>query len=424
MKKINFVNGTTIDGASTFNQMQDNVEEVFNGKESMGSIVVEDIECKNLIYGFKAGYGFNTITSQYEVATMFSSTEPIEVELGQTYIFSHAVGHIGGAVHCLDSNGTFIETLNQDTVLSPFTITNPNCKKVVIVAWDPNNNAIVNETWMQLEKGTTATPYTPYKKFGYNSQESMGKIVVDDIECKNKFDIDTMVELIGYYRNFQNGDIYANPDFNGIKVPVEPNTTYAYSTDSTSQSNITFYDRNFNYLSGFFFEENLTTITTPYNCYYLCMAVQNDYTWIQIEEGNVVTNPVKFKEFSNKHIYSTQEHIVGVWTDGKPLYEKTIELPNGIENVTDIQGKPYLLTDLGITNVDTIFFKDPSYYTHGGFAIPFQYYDGDIYSIQVDKTYLRIICTYEPIALSKMVITLNYTKTTHTSSVSTMSLEE
>ena len=47
MQKIEFTNGTTINGASTFNAMQDNVEDVFNGETPMGSIVVEDVECKN-----------------------------------------------------------------------------------------------------------------------------------------------------------------------------------------------------------------------------------------------------------------------------------------------------------------------------------------------------------------------------------------
>ena len=49
MKKILFENGKTIDGANTFNTMQDNIEEVFNGETSMGSIVVEDISCKNVL---------------------------------------------------------------------------------------------------------------------------------------------------------------------------------------------------------------------------------------------------------------------------------------------------------------------------------------------------------------------------------------
>jgi hypothetical protein len=30
------------------------------------------------------------------------------------------------------------------------------------------------------------------------------------------------------------------------------------------------------------------------------------------------------------HKYSTEEHIVGEWIDGKPIYERTINLPNGI----------------------------------------------------------------------------------------------
>lgn len=38
------------------------------------------------------------------------------------------------------------------------------------------------------------------------------------------------------------------------------------------------------------------------------------------------------------HNYSTDEQVIGTWTDGKPLYEKTIEFPitqsNGYTNYT------------------------------------------------------------------------------------------
>ena len=117
---------------------------------------------KNLVKSFRAGYGYNTTIGQYEEASMFSSTEPIDVEAGQTYIFSNSIGHMGGCIHCLDANNNFIETLNQDGVGRPFTITAPNCKKVVVVAWDPASNASVNETWMQLEQGEVATEYEAY----------------------------------------------------------------------------------------------------------------------------------------------------------------------------------------------------------------------------------------------------------------------
>lgn len=65
MKKINFVNGTTIDGAQTFNDLQDNVEKVFNGEEAMGSIVVENVTCKN----FFNKYGCLTEKAEYTTGT-------------------------------------------------------------------------------------------------------------------------------------------------------------------------------------------------------------------------------------------------------------------------------------------------------------------------------------------------------------------
>lgn len=37
----------------------------------------------------------------------------------------------------------------------------------------------------------------------------------------------------------------------------------------------------------------------------------------------------------SKHHYSTEEHIVGTWVDGTPLYEKTVDLE--LENTSNIQ---------------------------------------------------------------------------------------
>ena len=47
------------------------------------------------------------------------------------------------------------------------------------------------------------------------------------------------------------------------------------------------------------------------------------------------------KEYNiTDNVYSEEEHIVGVWTDGKPLYRTVVRVPvpatsNGVEVVTD-----------------------------------------------------------------------------------------
>ena len=204
--------------AENLNQIQDNLV-VVSATEPTGDNreKVWMQKGKNLIKGFRAGYGFNAIIGQYEIASMFSSTEAIDVEVGQTYIFSHSIGHIGGGVHCLDANNNHVETLNQDTITSPFTITNPNCKKVVIVAWDPNNNASVNETWMQLEQNTVATAYEAYiePKIYVKNDNS---VYEEFISKENLVNYSTGEQRIGTWIN-------GKPLYEKVIDGITPNTT-------------------------------------------------------------------------------------------------------------------------------------------------------------------------------------------------------
>ena len=115
----------------------------------------------------------------------------------------------------------------------------------------------------------------------------------------------------------------------------------------------------------------------------------------------------------NKNEYSTsQEIVVGKWIDGKPLYRKVIVFPNGTGQTAL---KTYTLTDLGITNVDEIFIVHPSFYTLtvAGELMhyQFQYNDGSAFECNIGKTKLNLTLGYLPIAQSKIVITLEYTKT-------------
>lgn len=74
--------------------------------------------------------------------------------------------------------------------------------------------------------------------------------------------------------------------------------------------------------------------------------------------GNVINGNIY------THNYSYQEHVVGTWVDGKPLYEKTI--PFGV-----ISGDNYSLS-LGVANIDKAFFiGDGSYVNDGVCPLPY-----------------------------------------------------
>ena len=109
-------------------------------------------------------------------------------------------------------------------------------------------------------------------------------------------------------------------------------------------------------------------------------------------------------------VYSTTETKTNkVWIDGKPIYRTVISLPNGTGTQSTTR---YTLSDYGITNVDTIYIASPSFYSFADKTFPFSFYDGNRFSAEVDKTKLDIILQNENICNSKVVIILEYTKTT------------
>ena len=55
-------------------------------------------------------------------------------------------------------------------------------------------------------------------------------------------------------------------------------------------------------------------------------------------------------KFSKSDLYSTDEKLIGVWIDGKPLYQKTYV----INNPDTTWGTNYAHSDFGVTNIDYI----------------------------------------------------------------------
>ena len=107
-------------------------------------------------------------------------------------------------------------------------------------------------------------------------------------------------------------------------------------------------------------------------------------------------------------IYSTEEQQVGVWTDGKPLYQKTIDfgaLPNnatksvahGISNIN------HVVMIEGYATNETQFFPMP--FTNNETA-------GSQVCVYVSKTNVSIRTSVDRSAYTKCFITLQYTKTT------------
>jgi hypothetical protein len=194
----------------------------------------------------------------------------------------------------------------------------------------------------------------------------------------------------------QSGDTKKISVGNVISNSHNSSTAGTYSSD--------YINNNFNKVNV---QTSQTTSTTDtYSCNYIDNKIKNEYNTNTTEgySSNYINN--KIEELTT---YSTTEKRIGTWIDGKPLYRITIVLPNGTGQTTQ---KNYTLSDYGVTNVDEIFMVHPSYYRNIGQNIPFNFYDGSTYELFVSPTTLSVLVTYSPIANNRMVITLEYTKTT------------
>jgi hypothetical protein len=125
------------------------------------------------------------------------------------------------------------------------------------------------------------------------------------------------------------------------------------------------------------------------------------------QRGNVIYLPT---------IYSEEEREVGVWTDGKPLYQKSITL-------THIPNKELVTINHGIANIDeiteikgTCFANLTVAPNHASTMLP-RIQDNVTYAnmgIDVDRTVIYLKGRDEDFEeiYDKIVVTLQYTKTT------------
>lgn len=111
-------------------------------------------------------------------------------------------------------------------------------------------------------------------------------------------------------------------------------------------------------------------------------------------------------------IYSEDEREVGVWTDGKPLYQKTVK-----PTVTDITNRSYIDSDF--TNSDMIMIIDGYYVVAGAVSslkLALNQYENSYYltrtGFREDKSMYLVVEGYT--VQEGSVITVQYTKTTDT----------
>lgn len=394
--------------------------------------VVDTIKCKNefninkVLEAFYVNYSINGDNIVITSAGAYANIRVlVDVEMGKEYTLScSAINNQDVAtnisVYKTNSSDRYVEQYGYGTTPS-FNLTfTPTENQIVIMFYaNPTPEGYfntVNYNNIQLEQGTI-TEYTPHKKYGYNSQESMGKIIADDISCKNLFNFNNMkmsYATVDYTKKTITFTSFNNATLNNLKdicpdLVVGETYTFSFKTTSTVK---------YIYLNGSKYTWNNNgahTITQEdldgYILFYGATDTSCTMSDIQIEKGTIATKYTPHKEFNNKQIYSTNEQIIGTWVDGKPLYSITIYKPvlingteetinHGIQNVKDIwcdPSKSYAIWENGIKN-----------------NLPFIHPDVIENSIIVSdftSTTYRIKSAMDRSNLSGY-ITFNYTKTT------------
>ena len=153
-----------------------------------------------------------------------------------------------------------------------------------------------------------------------------------------------------------------------------------------------------------------------------CIAYKNIYVDAVIGNANTeVDNPTdgqilmydaaKEKWVNGGHKYDTEEHIVGTWIDGKPIYEKTIEgnLPSSAGTTLNNN------IDISTLDIDTfISLEGQAFVTNDNSVVRnINFYQSSTLYILSDYTkgYIRQAVPSTYVSKSQ-IITIQYTKTT------------
>lgn len=374
---------------------QASIDKLTHGEESIEKIVAGSIEAKNLFDGtlFKGYWNASTNSLEQTTSTVYVSTK-ILIKKGN-YVMSFG-GNTVNVVRAYTSYNTtnspiwtpannvtkYVMSITEDTVL--------------YLSWRLASNTDWDYTTkVQLEKGSEPTDYVPFMKYGYNSEKSMGNIVVDDVRCKNLFDINGNVNIQAndgsqVSRNVVNGNILTinsnssshHPvgqkftNLNGKTITFSATVVSAGSSSAalprirasiTDNGTVVAYTQGTE--GGVGDRVSITASCTSDNvvCGFVTMnGTGGQVTDIQVEINDEVTNYVPYKSFDNSEseVYSTNEIKIGRWIDGKPLYRKVINTTLSSSVSTSTSDWKTIYTDTNIKLITDLTFRTASYNTH------------------------------------------------------------
>ena len=251
--------------------------------------------------------------------------EYVEVSSNTTYVQSNNLGLGITRVCFYDNAKTFLSAVTANSFTTP-----NNAKYIRFSIYSEGN---VLPTWLQIEKGSTASTYEPYQGNTYPIYLSaLGK---------NKFNIATIEK--GYELNANNGGKQANASWwLSDYIRVEPSTEYTSSNISSNTK--CWYTESKTFIS----KTTTQTATSPANAKYLRVngtisSIESE-PQAQIEEGSSATT---FEAYNSIELCSSQD---GTKRDYL-LHDKTLD-------------KWYWHREIGKLHLTSCIYRNPSYSTN------------------------------------------------------------
>lgn len=153
---------------------------------------------------------------------------------------------------------------------------------------------------------------------------------------------------------------------------------------------------------------NLVISMYPYGASGYCQyrITRSGLTRVGNSAGFFIYKIVGLNFGSTPHIYSTTEQVIGTWTDGKPLYEKTLY-------ATGADISAHTLTDADLTNAETRWIESGWYARTDGSNVALNSFETTSYYTRAefrdDNTIYLYVSGY---STSGAVLIVRYTKTT------------
>lgn len=211
----------------------------------------------------------------------------------------------GSTYTTIPSSAYLIDNTNHTITIYDYEVTSLDYQsqgtyylKVVDKFTEDKENQIVTRGIPTTEKGEHDFQVNGDLFLADESRQNKAPLNVSGKVSKNLFNKDTMVEFKNGYRLYTDGTFNNNSSFYGLKIPVQPNTTYTSSSnliDTNLWSDLCFFDKGMNFISGVEGRAN-KTFTTPANCYFVTYAIYNQYQWFQLELGSTATEYEEYFE--------------------------------------------------------------------------------------------------------------------------------